>query len=192
MAEKRKTHVSMYLCRVLRHHPEDLGLHMDHKGWVLVDELIEQMNALGPWRLSREALGVIVQTDPKGRYCFSDDGLRIKACQGHSLPWVEPELEVLPPPHFLYHGTNSEALEAIMESGAILRMQRHAVHLQAEAGKAWQSARRWRGKTPVVLKIDAARLAHAGTVFGKSENDVWCCETVPIEFITKILREQTR
>ncbi len=32
--------VSVYLCYLLRHHPEDVGLEMDAHGWVSVDDLI--------------------------------------------------------------------------------------------------------------------------------------------------------
>lgn len=124
-------------------------------------------------------------TDDKGRFRFSQDGQRIKAGQGHSIPWVQPELEILPPPRFLYHWTTTAALEKILESGEISKMSRHAVHLQAEARKAWQSAVRWMGKTPVVLKIDAAALAETGVEFGRTENGVWCCEAVPAGYIVE-------
>ena len=69
--------------------------------------------------------------------------------------------------------------------GEIKKMSRHAVHLQADARKAWQSAARWKGKIPVVLKIDAAALAETGIEFGKSENGVWCCEAVPVGYIVE-------
>lgn len=66
-------------------------------------------------------------------------------------------------------------------------MSRHAVHLQADARKAWQSAVRWKGKTPVVLKVDAVWLAENGAEFGRTENGVWCCEAVPVEYIVEQL-----
>lgn len=93
-----------------------------------------------------------IAEDNKGRYRFDEKHEKIKCCQGHSVPWVEPELEYCEPPEFLYHGTTTKALEAIEESGAIKKMKRHAVHMQADISKAWQSAERWH-KTPVVLKI---------------------------------------
>ena len=73
-----------------------------------------------------------------------------------------------------------------MNSGAIQKMSRHAVHMQADPSKAWQSATRWH-LTPVVLKIDAGKMSRSGFVFGKTENDVWCTETVPAEFIIEQL-----
>lgn len=187
MSGKKHTKVSIYLSYLLRHHPEAAKLDMDRHGWVSVEQLLSNVNAAGQHTLTWEQLKEIVAADEKGRYRFNADGTRIKACQGHSIPWVEPELEILPPPEYLYHGTTAEALAAILKSGAILRMERHAVHMQADAEKAWKSARRWKGKTPVVLKIAASALAQTGMPFGKSENDVWCCETVPASYIAEVL-----
>ena len=158
MGRIKTEHLPIFLSYLLRHAPQEAGLDMDSHGWV---------------------------TDDKGRFRFSEDGQRIKACQGHSIPWVHPELELLPPPQFLYHGTTTAAMEKILESGEIKKMSRHAVHLQADARKAWQSAARWKGKIPVVLKIDAAALAETGLEFGKSENGVWCCEAVPVGYIVE-------
>lgn len=174
---------SIYLSYLLRHAPDAANLDMDRNGWVSVSQLIENVNATGKAYLTLEALREIVATDSKGRYRFSADEKRIKACQGHSIPWVEPELEIKTPPEFLYHGTTTEALNEIMKSGAILRMTRHAVHLQAEMEKAWQSASRRKNKTPVVVKIAAGDMSRAGIEFSISENEVWFCERVPKEFI---------
>ena len=135
-----------------------------------------------------EKLEDIVAQDSKGRYRFNGDHSKIKACQGHSIPWVEPELEYLTPPEFLYHGTTTAAVEKIRKSGAISKMSRHAVHLQADPEKAWQSAVRWH-QTPVVLKIDAKKMSDAGFVFGKTENDVWCTESVPVEYIAEYITD---
>ena len=99
--------VSVYLCLLLRHHPELIDLEMDKHGWVSVDDLITNMNEKGEHKITFEQLEEIVRTDNKGRYRFNEDKSKIKACQGHSLTWVEPELEYLPPPKYLYHGTTT-------------------------------------------------------------------------------------
>ena len=109
---------------------------MDSHGWVSATQLIQGINATGRYQLDRETLEETVATDDKGRFRFSEDGQRIKACQGHSIPWVHPELELLPPPQFLYHGTTTAAMEKILESGEIKKMSRHADHLhRRRAGK---------------------------------------------------------
>lgn len=110
---------------------------------VSVEDLIQGVNEAGKYQLDLEKLEDIVAQDSKGRYRFNGDHSKIKACQGHSIPWVEPELEYLTPPEFLYHGTTTAAVEKIRKSGAISKMSRHAVHLQADPEKAWQSAVRW-------------------------------------------------
>ena len=183
-----KKNISVYLSFLLRHRPETIHLSMDKHGWVLVEDLIEGVNKGGRYQLDLGKLEAIVAQDSKGRYRFNADHSKIKACQGHSIPWVEPELEYLTPPDFLYHGTTTAAVEKIRKSGAISKMSRHAVHLQADPEKAWQSAVRWH-LTPVVLKIDAQKMGDAGFVFGKAENDVWCTESVPVEYIVEVLSQ---
>ena len=185
MRKKTDERLPIFLSYLLRHAPQAAALDMDSHGWVSVAQLIQMVNATGKYHLDRATLEEIVATDDKGRFRFSRDGQRIKACQGHSIPWVRPELENLPPPRFLYHGTTTAALEKILESGEISKMSRHAVHLQADARKAWQSAARWKGKTPAVLKVDALALAETGVEFGRTENGVWCCEAVPAKYIVE-------
>ena len=43
--------LSRYLCYLLRHHPE--GLHMDEYGYVLVDELVEKINAKKGYKVTK-------------------------------------------------------------------------------------------------------------------------------------------
>ena len=174
--------LSKYLCLLLRHQPERAELEMDKHGWVSVEQLIKGVNRHSSYKIDRQLLEQIVAEDNKGRYRFDDDHERIKCCQGHSVPWVEPELNYCEPPEFLYHGTTTKALEAIEASGAIKKMKRHAVHMQADIDKAWQSAERWH-KTPVVLKISASAMAKDGYAFGVTENEVWCTEKVPVKYI---------
>lgn len=181
------TKLSVYISYLLRHHPESIGLAMDTHGWVSVAELIEKINRVGRYCITENNLDEIVRTDNKGRFRYNEDGTKIKACQGHSISWVEPELTYGQPPEYLYHGTTEENWQNIRESGHISKMGRHAVHMQALEAKAWQSAKRWH-RTPVVLKIDAAAMYADGAVFGVSDNGVWCTETVPTEYIVEVLQ----
>lgn len=180
--------LSVYLCYLLRHHPKDAGLDMDLHGWVSVDGLIDGVNRQGKYTLSRDQLERIVVQDNKGRYRFNEDHSRIKCCQGHSIPWVIPELSWGPPPNYLYHGTTTSALKKIEADGAIRKMNRHAVHMQADEVQAWRSAKRWH-LIPVVLKIDAEAMSADGYAFGMADNGVWCTESVPIEYVCEKLNE---
>ena len=175
--------LSIHLSYLLRHAPDSIGLQMDKHGWVDVQELIRRVNEAGKHRLTRQLLEQIVADDEKGRYRFSEDGTRIKACQGHSIEWVEPELICCAPPRYLYHGTTSQALDGIRASGFISKMKRHAVHLQAQPEQAWRSAVRRRNQTPVLLKLDAEKMHADGFSFGVSDNQVWCTEKVPTAYI---------
>ncbi len=181
-----KDAVSIYIAYLLRHHPEAAGLRMDHHGWVATEELIDGINRSEKYTISFEQLQKIVAADKKGRYRFNEDETRIKACQGHSIPWVEPELTVMNPPEFLYHGTTAEASRKIWSSGSIHKMSRHAVHMQADPDQAWQSAERWH-TTPVVLKIAARNMSIDGITFGVSDNGVWCTEDVPVQYIVEVI-----
>lgn len=59
---------SKYLCYLLRHAPSAASLDMDEHGWVGIDQLIENVNAMGKVKLTRELIEQIVETDDKGRY----------------------------------------------------------------------------------------------------------------------------
>lgn len=172
--------LSIYLCYLLRHHPEDAKLNMDKHGWVDIIELINGVNKYSQYSITEQILQEIVDSDDKGRYKIKDG--KIKCCQGHSIAGIEPELEYGRPPGVLYHGTNIEALAKIKESGYISKMSRHAVHMHADINKAWKSAKRWKS-APVVLRINANQMYEAGYKFGESENEVWCTEQIPIKYI---------
>ncbi len=186
---KQMDEISKYLCLLLRHQPDKAELDMDEHGWVQVDQLISGVKRHSRYDIDRTMLENIVSADKKGRYRFDEEHNKIKCCQGHSIPWVEPELEYCEPPEFLYHGTTTKSLEAIEDSGAIKKMKRHAVHMQADINKAWQSAERWH-QTPIVLKIDARKMSDDGYKFGVTENEVWCTEEVPVKYLIDRIYEK--
>lgn len=172
--------LSIYLCYLLRHRPEEAHLELDIHGWTDIQDLIKKVNKYSTYKLSNKILQEIVDSDDKGRYKIADG--RIKCCQGHSIDWIVPELEYKQPPDVLYHGTTVEALKKIKKSGFISKMSRHAVHTHADIKMAWKSAKRWK-LTPVVLKIDSNMMYKSGYKFGVSENQVWCVDSIPIEYI---------
>ncbi len=69
---------------MLRHEPEPaaVGIVLDSASWVAIDVLLDACAQHGR-RLSRAELDEIVATSPKPRFAVSDDGLRIRANQGH-------------------------------------------------------------------------------------------------------------
>ena len=95
--------ISKFLSLILRHEPERVGITLDEAGWVDVKTLIEAVNGAGK-RLDEELLREVVETNDKQRFTYSDDGVKIRANQGHSIS-VDLKLEPQMPPDYLYHGT---------------------------------------------------------------------------------------
>lgn len=178
MTDKERTRTSKFLSLVLRHEPERVAMTLDSSGWVDVTTLLHAVNKHGV-SLTIEQLKQIVATSDKKRFAFSDDGLRIRASQGHSVE-VDLKYEPQTPPDLLYHGTAAQFLDSIRKQG-LLKMERHHVHLSAEIALTMQVGTR-RGR-PVLLTIRAGEMQRAGHVFYRSANGVWLVDSVPTQFI---------
>jgi putative RNA 2'-phosphotransferase len=174
----RKKSLSKLLSKVFRHRPEMVGVVLDPAGWVGVDELLAAF-ARCDVELTRDDLDEIVRTSDKQRFALSEDGRSIRANQGHSVE-VELGHPALEPPAELFHGTIARFLESIRRIG-LGRGSRHHVHLSENVETATRVGAR-RGK-PVVLRIDARRMAASGFVFHRTPNGVWLTERVPAEYI---------
>lgn len=178
MDTKHQKAISKFMSLVLRHKPQTIGITLNESGWVAVDELIEKTNAFGK-RLTREELDIVVRENDKQRFQFSDDGTQIRASQGHSVE-VELGYESAIPPETLHHGTPTQFVSSIQRDG-LTKQRRHHVHLHADETIATSVGQR-RG-TPVLLHIDAKRMADAGYTFYVTHNEVWLTDHVPPEFI---------
>ena len=170
--------VSKFLSLVLRHDPARIGIVLDDAGWTDVSLLLAAMAAHGV-KLTRDELAEVVASSDKQRFALSEDGSRIRANQGHSVP-VELGLAEVAPPARLFHGTVAAALDGIRRSG-LERRARHHVHLSADGTTAETVGAR-RGK-PVILTIRADEMAAAGHAFFRSANGVWLTDHVPPQFI---------
>ncbi|KUJ68553.1 RNA 2'-phosphotransferase [Streptomyces albus subsp. albus] len=172
MNDRRDVRISKYLARHLRHEPERIGISLDPRGWVAIEELIAAADADG-FRFTRAELDQVVRSNDKQRYAI--DGDRIRANQGHS---VEVDLGLPPaePPAYLFHGTVARSVAAIRTEG-LRPMDRHAVHLSPDRQTAFRVGAR-RGK-PVVLSVDAGAMHRAGHIFRVSANGVWLVDEVP-------------
>lgn len=177
--EKDLTQISKFLSLVLRHNPGLIDLHLDSGGWAAVDELLAKATMAGR-TISREQLATVVAENNKQRFRFSDDGTRIRANQGHSIP-VALDLVALEPPAILYHGTAIRFTDSIRQHGLIKGSRQH-VHLSADVETAHKVGQR-HGK-PIVLTVDALAMHHAGYFFYRSENGVWLTEHIPLAFLT--------
>ncbi len=170
--------VSKFLSLILRHAPDKIGLTLDPNGWADVEELLRLM-ALNGKKVSRDVLEQVVAENDKKRFAFSEDGLRIRASQGHS---IEIELDLPPaiPPDTLYHGTATRFIDSIRAEGLKPESRQH-VHLSKDIATATKVGQR-HGK-PVVLIVRANDMLAAGHTFYLSANEVWLTSHVPTEFI---------
>jgi putative RNA 2'-phosphotransferase len=176
-AEETKR-LSKFLSLVLRHEPQAIGIALDVAGWTSVAELLAARARHGK-NVSRADIEFVVQTSDKKRFALSEDGLSIRASQGHS---IEVDLGYSPaePPELLFHGTVDRFLDSIRRQG-LIKGNRHHVHLSAGRETALSVGSR-RGK-PVVLMVRSGVMQAKGHAFYLSANGVWLTEHVPREFI---------
>jgi len=176
--DRRLVSLSKFLSRVLRHHPEAIGLSLDSQGWADVEHLLAQARRHGV-ALTPELLQEVVEHNDKRRFAFDEDKRRIRANQGHSIP-VDLGLEPVRPPEFLYHGTAAANVATIREQG-LLPGRRNHVHLSADESTAARVGGR-HGRA-VVIEARAGLMHAAGYPFYLSANGVWLTEHVPVAYL---------
>ncbi len=179
MNPKKIKHISKTLSLVLRHRPEKFDLQLDKQGWCAVADLLEKFNQNGI-ALNQETLEEVVQSNDKKRFAFSEDGLNIRASQGHSID-IDLAYQPVIPPEILYHGTAERNLVSIFKEG-LKKRNRHHVHLSADKETALNVGQRY-GK-PKILIIRAREMQAQGHLFYCSENNVWLTEEVAPEFFS--------
>lgn len=178
MSPQDQVRISRRLSMVLRHRPQSVGIALDPAGWVAVDTLLAALAAHGT-RISRAELDAVVAGNDKQRFAFDPSGAGIRASQGHTVP-VDLGYTPLPPPAVLYHGTVAASIDSILRTG-LRPGRRHDVHLSADVRTAEKVGAR-RG-APVILEVDAARMAADGHEFRRSANGVWLTAAVPAEYV---------
>ena len=178
---KRHAEISKLLSFVLRHQPEAIGLTLDVEGWANIQELIVAAANNGKL-LDVNLIQAVVTTSDKKRFAISEDGLRIRAAQGHSTESVDINHIEKVPPEFLYLVTATRFSESIRNQG-LLPGSRQYVHLSQDEQTALAVGQR-HGK-PVVLKIKALLMHEQGFKFCQAENGVWLVKLVPAAFTTE-------
>lgn len=178
MTERRRKRISKFLSFVLRHRPDSIGIELYDGGWADVSELLRAAEQTG-LRITLDELRGVVKENDKQRFSFSEDGLRIRANQGHSVE-VDLGYDEVVPPEVLYHGTARRRVESIRREG-LLRGSRHHVHLSGDAKTARKVGQRY-GK-PIVLEVQAGRMHSDGYKFYPSANGIWLTEYVPPSYL---------
>ncbi len=178
---KQLTETSKFLSYVLRHQPDAIGITLDLEGWTDIAALIAAAANDGK-QLDWDLVQAVVTTSDKKRFAISEDGLRIRAVQGHSTESVDINYVEKVPPEFLYHGTATRFMESIRKEG-LLPSSRQYVHLSQDEQTALAVGQR-HGK-PVVLKIKALLMHKQGFKFFQAENGIWLTSAVPALLITE-------
>ena len=179
MQETERNSLGKFLALILRHKPEAAGITLDEHGWADTQQLIAGIAAERPFTM--EMLEEIVRTDSKQRYAFNADRSRIRANQGHSVA-VDVELQALPPPETLFHGTGEKYTASIDREG-LRPKERLYVHLSSDAETAVTVGRR-HGQ-PVAYTVAAGQMARDGYAFYRSANGVWLTKRVPAAYLAK-------
>lgn len=176
--QKNLTKISKYMSLILRHRPEVIGLTLDPHGWADVKALIRGIQGKYP-EFNRKTLEEIVESDEKQRYSFDQNGMRIRANQGHSVH-VDVDMEEMDPPEILYHGTGRKSLSSILEKG-LLPGNRLFVHLSKDTETARKVGARH--GDPVIFIVHAGQMAKDGYTFRLSANGVWQIPEVPVKYL---------
>lgn len=177
---KELVRVSKFMSLVLRHKPEEINLSLDDNGWASINELIDKTRESNI-PLTKELIEKVVATSDKQRFRLSEDKMFIRANQGHSVN-VDLDLQPQIPPDKLYHGTATRFLESIMNDGLVKKSRQH-VHLSPNIETATKVGKR-HGK-PVILEVDAGKMARDGFTFYQSDNGVWLTESIPVSYLKK-------
>lgn len=174
---------SQFISFILRHKPEAIGLDLDKHGWASLEDFIEKAKSADMIYTTEEIMD-IVNNNEKKRFAISEDGMSIRARQGHSSSLdVDVQLSKKIPPVILYHGTSSNFLPSILKQGLIPKTRKH-VHLSSDIETAYTVGKRHaKNAHVVILEIDTKRMVKEKLNFYLSENNVWLTENVLPEFI---------
>lgn len=175
---KDNIQISRFLSYILRHAPESIGLTLDNQGWGNISQLIQLAQKSGT-PLTLEVIKRVVETNDKKRFSISDDGLFIRAVQGHSLK-TTVDYQPIKPPTTLYHGTATRFINSIFNQG-LQPNGRQYVHLSQEYKTAINVGNR-HGKA-IVLTVDSETMFRDGFEFYQADNGVWLTLTVPVNYL---------
>ncbi|WP_420214824.1 RNA 2'-phosphotransferase [Limosilactobacillus mucosae] len=180
---QRSIYLSKKISYALRHNPQKYGLHLDEYGYTKISDLLQALNHvhhLNPPATIAD-LENIIQNSDKERFKIKGD--LICALYGHSLPGIIQH-PAATPPDTLYHGTARRFLDSINQTG-LLPMGRQYVHLSATIPMARQVGQR-HDQFPAILKVDAARASQDGSNFYIGNDQVWLCDELPSQYLTRI------
>ncbi len=177
--DDREERLGKFVSGALRHFPEDVGLKMDHHGWVSLGHLLDVLSERYRWG-TKERLIALVSSDKKHRYEI--DGKHIRAKYGHS---VDVELESDYPENelpSLYYGVSQEEVDMLLESG-ITPIRQTYVHLSTSYERAVEAAL-VHTDNPVILEIDADSAQNDGIMVITANEGIALARSIPAEYLS--------
>ncbi|CAB9524569.1 tRNA 2'-phosphotransferase 1 [Seminavis robusta] len=219
----RAEKTSKTLAWALRHQGPEIGLPMTPDGFVPVSEILNcRHEKLRHQEFTFEDIQEIVRSCAKQRFHMEwkpisnypdvdtstfraetinhDDNtiLCIRASQGHSLPFIDPELLLTPvPPEelahipIIVHGTYKLAWETAICTKGLNKMTRNNIHFAPGLPRNQGVISGMRATCGIYIYVNAAKCAnHPGIVFYKSANGVLLTAgidgTLPVEYFSHV------
>jgi putative RNA 2'-phosphotransferase len=176
---------SQRLSWLLRHGANETGLAMDAGGFAPVSDVLKHVH------MTRAELDDVIRDNNKSRYELSSDGLRVRACQGHSMegtPVTREGLEatwaVVDGDEVIFHGTNVIAARSILADGIDAQARTH-VHLAESEGATVGK----RANVDVLLAVSPAKMRERGLTIWRAPNGVLLARHVPKEAIVDVVAQ---
>lgn len=174
--------LSKYLSYILRHQPQSGNIVLDSEGWASIENVIHGYKA-GKMAISKKAILLVVEHNPKKRFEVNETQTHIRAVQGHSKELgINIEMKEFIPESEVFHGTIETRVSSILENGLNSGNRNH-VHLSKDKETAINVGQR-HGK-PVLLKIDARKMRADGYKLLESKNGVILIDFVPPQYISR-------
>jgi putative RNA 2'-phosphotransferase len=184
MNEERAAIISKTLSRVLRHNPgANGGVAIDLQGFTDLVTFVPHLNTLRPFDeapVSVREIEEVVGSDFKKRFQIA--GGRIRAYSGHSFP-VEIGGEAFYPAGPLYFGT-TEKSRRVLEDGLTVS-KKLKVRLSYSYPEALEIASARPGDHPLVIEVDAERLADDGASFELLPNGEIVTDPIDPEYLVE-------
>lgn len=202
---KRDFHISKLLSKILRHQAAKEGLKIDSDGYVNIDSLLAT-NKFKSFHTTKVDIERVCSNNEKKRFEISQNGLSIRAVQGHSIATINEQelyqevvldnLGILPNFHsladtneyFIIHGTTQSNYRAILSSGFIKKMKRTHVHFTFGSEIAADEViSGFKQSSTVLIFIDLVTLlqdpSFQGKVFLSKNKVVLVGEDIPVRYI---------
>lgn len=168
---------SRYLSSLLRHRAVEQKYQIDPRGFVSLGEIIKRCN-----NITLDEIYNIVETDGKKRFEIEkrNDGIYIRAVQGHSIPGIDADLVLINDPSeipIVVHGTNPNAYASIKTTG-LNCMERIHIHFAHGTVHDQSVISGMRKTAKVMIFIDVSKAMNDGIRFYKSSNGVILSEGI--------------